>query len=93
MDQSQIIQSKFAEKLEEIDNVRYNLERIHSKIGLQGFTEFEEIADSLKSFYESTLDDLIYAANADDPAHNYNTAWMNEVIKSCKISMGEDYAD
>jgi hypothetical protein len=89
MDQAQIIQSQFAEKLEEMDNVRYNLERIHSKIGLQGFSEFEEIANSLKAFYESTLDDLIFEANADDPTNNYNTAWMTEVINACKLSMGE----
>jgi len=89
MDQAQINQSQFAQKLEEMDNVRYNLERIHSKIGLEGFSEFEEIVNSLKAFYESTIDDLIFEANSDDPAHNYNTAWMNEVIDACKISMGE----
>ena len=89
MNQAQINQSQFAEKLEEMENVRYNLERIHSKIGLEGFSEFEEIANSLKAFYESTMDDLIFEANSDDPAHNYNTAWMNEVIDACKISMGE----
>jgi hypothetical protein len=89
MDQSQINQSRFAEKLEEMDNVRHNLQRIHSKIGLEGFSEFEEIANSLKAFYESTMDDLIFEVNSDDPAHNYNTAWMSEVIDACKISMGE----
>ena len=89
MDQAQINQFQFAEKLEEMENVRHNLERIHSKIGLEGFSEFEEIANSLKAFYESTMDDLIFEVNADDPAHNYNTAWMNEVIDACKISMGE----
>ena len=90
MNQSQIIQSQFSEKLDEMENVRYNLERIHSKIGLQGFSEFEEIANSLKAFYESTMDDLIFEANSNDPAHNYNTAWLNEVIDACKISMGDD---
>ena len=90
MNQSQIIQSQFSEKLDEMENVRYNLERIHSKIGLQGFSEFEEIAKDLKAFYESTLDDLIFEANSDDPAHNYNTAWLNEVIDACRISMGDD---
>ena len=90
MNQSQIIQSQFSEKLDEMENVRYNLERIHSKIGLQGFSEFEEIAKDLKAFYESTLDDLIFEANSDDPTHNYNTAWLNEVIDACRISMGDD---
>jgi hypothetical protein len=90
MDQAQINQSQFSEKLDEMENVRYNLERIHSKIGLQGFSEFEEIVDNLRKFYDSTMDDLIFEANSDDPAHNYNTAWMNEVIDACKISMGDD---
>lgn len=89
MDQAQINQFQFAEKLEEMENVRYNLERIHSKIGLEGFSEFEEIVDNLRKFYDSTMGDLIFEANSDDPAHNYNTAWMNEVIDACKISMGE----
>lgn len=89
MNQAQIIQSQFSEKLDEMESVRYNLERIHQKIGLQGFSEFEEIANSLKAFYESTMDDLIFEANSNDPANNYNTAWMNEVIEACRISMGE----
>ena len=89
MDQSQINQSQFAEKLQEVENLQYNLLRIHSKLGLQGFSEFEEIVDNLRKFYDSTMDDLIFEANSDDPAHNYNTAWMNEVINDCKISMGE----
>ena len=90
MDQAQITQSQFAEKLEEMDNVRYNLERIHSKIGLEGFSEFEEIANSLKAFYESTISDLIHEANSHDPAHGCNTKWMNEVIDACKLSMRDD---
>ena len=90
MHQAQINQAQFAEKLEEMDNVRYNLERIHSKIGLEGFSEFEDIANSLKAFYESTMDDLIFEANADDPTNNCNTKWMNEVIDACRISMGDD---
>lgn len=81
--------AKFAEKLEEMDNVRYNLDRIHSKIGLQGFSEFEEITASLRKFYDTIMDDLIFEANADDPTHNCNTKWMNEVIEACKLSMGE----
>ena len=82
-------QARFAEKLQEVENLQYNLLRIHSKIGLQGFSEFEEIVDNLRKFYDITMDDLIFEANADDPAHDYNTAWMNEVINDCKNSMGE----
>ena len=89
MNQAQITQSQFAEKLQEVENLQYNLLRIHSKIGLQGFSEFEEIVDNLRKFYDSTMDDLIYEANSDDPAHGYNTAWMNEIINACKNSMGE----
>ena len=83
--------TKFAQKLEEMDNVRYNLERIHSKIGLQGYSEFEEITILLRAFYDSIMSDLVFEANADDPANNYNTAWMSEVIDACKLSMGDDY--
>jgi len=89
MNQAQINQAQFSEKLQEVENLQYNLARIHSKIGLEGFSEFEEIVDNLRKFYASTMDDLIFEANADDPTHNYNTAWMNEVIDDCKISMGE----
>ena len=89
MNQAQINQAQFSEKLQEVANLQYNLSRLHSKIGLEGFSEFEEIVDNLRKFYASTMDDLIFEANADDPTHNYNTAWMNEVIDDCKISMGE----
>jgi hypothetical protein len=90
MDQAQITQSQFAEKLEEVENLQYNLQRIHAKVGLQSFAEFEEIVDNLRKFYDSTMDDLIFEANSDDPAHGCNTKWMNEVIDACKISMRDD---
>jgi len=90
MDKFHIEHTKFSKLLERMEKLQYNLDRIHSKIGLEGFSEFEDISNSLQAFYESTMDDLIFEANADDPTNNCNTKWMNEVIDACRISMGDD---
>ena len=89
MNKFHIEHTKFSKLLERMESFQYNLERNHKKVGLEGVSQFEEAIQKIEDFYELTISDLIHEANSHDPAHGCDTAWLNEVINDCKISMGE----
>ena len=93
MDKFHVNHSKFAEGLERLEGLQYNLLRIHKQVGLEGLNEFQEAVQKVEDFYQSTISDLIFAAGGDDPANNVNTKWLKTVVRDCEISMGDHNED
>ena len=93
MDKFHVDHSKFAEGLERLEGLQYNLLRIQKQVGLEGLSEFQEAVQKVEDFYQSTISDLIFEARGDDPAHNVNTKWLKTVVRDCEISMGDHNED
>ena len=93
MDKFHVNHSKFAEGLERLDGLQYNLCRIQKQVGLEGLSEFQAAVQAVEDFYQSTISDLIFEAGGDDPANNVNTKWLKTVVRDCEISMGDHNED
>ena len=89
MDKFHVNHSKFAEGLERLEGLQYNLLRIHKQVGLEGLNEFQEAVQKVEDFYQSTISDLIFEAGSDDPAHGVNTRFIKSLVRDCEISMGD----
>ena len=89
MDKFHVNHSKFAEGLERLEGLQYNLLRIHKQVGLEGLNEFQEAVQKVEDFYQSTISDLIFEAGSDDPAHGVNTSFIKSLVRDCEISMGD----
>lgn len=89
MDKFHVDHSKFAEGLERLEGLQYNLLRIHKQVGLEGLNEFQEAVQKVEDFYQSTISDLIFEAGSDDPAHGVNTRFIKSLVRDCEISMGD----
>ena len=89
MDKFRAGHSKFAEGLERLEGLQYNLCRIQKQVGLEGLNEFQAAVQAVEDFYQSTISDLIFEARGDDPANNVNTKWLQNVVRDCEISMGD----
>ena len=89
MDKFHVNHSKFAEGLERLEGLQYNLLRIHKQVGLEGLNEFQEAVQKVEDFYQSTISDLIFEAGSDDPAHGVNTRFIISLVRDCEISMGD----
>ena len=93
MDKFHVNHSKFAEGLERLEGLQYNLCRIQKQVGLEGLNEFQAAVQAVEDFYQSTISDLIFEARGDDPANNVNTKWLKTVVRDCEISMGDHNED
>ena len=89
MDKFHVDHSKFAEGLERLEGLQYNLLRIQKQVGLEGLNEFQEAVQKVEDFYQSTISDLIFEAGSDDPAHGVNTRFIKSLVRDCEISMGD----
>ena len=89
MDKFHVNHSKFAEGLERLEGLQYNLCRIQKQVGLEGLSEFQAAVQAVEDFYQSTISDLIFEARGDDPANNVNTKWLQNVVRDCEITMGD----
>ena len=89
MDKFHVNHSKFAEGLERLEGLQYNLCRIQKQVGLEGLNEFQAAVQAVEDFYQSTISDLIFEAGSDDPAHNVNTSFIKSLVRDCEISMGD----
>ena len=89
MDKFRADHSKFAEGLERLEGLQYNLLRIQKQVGLEGLNEFQEAVQKVEDFYQSTISDLIFEYGSDDPAHGVNTKWLKGLVRDCEISMGD----
>ena len=89
MDKFRADHSKFAEGLERLEGLQYNLLRIQKQVGLEGLNEFQEALQKVEDFYQSTISDLIFEARGDDPAHGVNTKFLKTLVRDCEISMGD----
>ena len=89
MDKFHVDHSKFAEGLERLEGLQYNLLRIHKQVGLEGLNEFQEAVQKVEDFCQSTISDLIFEAGSDDPAHGVNTRFIKSLVRDCEISMGD----
>ena len=89
MDKFHVNHSKFAEGLERLEGLQYNLCRIQKQVGLEGLSEFQAAVQAVEDFYQSTISDLIFEAACDDPAHNVNTSFIKSLVRDCEISMGD----
>ena len=89
MDKFHVNHSKFAEGLERLEGLQYNLCRIQKQVGLEGLNEFQEAVQKVEDFYQSTISDLIFEAGSDDPAHGVNTRFIKSLVRDCEISMGD----
>ena len=89
MDKFHVNHSKFAEGLERLEGLQYNLLRIQKQVGLEGLSEFQEAVQKVEDFYQSTISDLIFEAACDDPAHGVNTSFIKSLVRDCEISMGD----
>ena len=90
MDKLHVDHSKFAEGLDRLEGLQYNLCRIQKQVGLEGLNEFQEALQKVEDFYQSTISDLIFEARGDDPAHGVNTKWLKGLVRDCEISMGDN---
>ena len=93
MDKFHVNHSKFAEGLERLEGLQYNLCRIQQQVGLEGLSEVQAAVQAVEDFYQSTISDLIFEARGDDPANNVNTKWLKTVVRDCEISMGDHNED
>ena len=93
MDKFHVDHSKFAEGLDRLEGLQYNLCRIQKQVGLQGLNEFQEAVQAVEDFYQSTISDLIFEYGSDDPAHGVNTNFLKTLVQDCEISMGEHNED
>ena len=93
MDKFRADHSKFAEGLERLEGLQYNLLRIQKQVGLEGLSEFQEALQKVEDFYQGMISDLIFEAGAHDPAHNVNTKFLKTLVQDCEISMGDHNED
>ena len=85
MDKFRADHSKFAEGLERLEGLQYNLVRIQKQAGLEGLSEFQEALQKVEDFYQSTISNLIFEYGSDD----VNTKWLKGLVRDCEISMGD----
>ena len=93
MDKFHVDHSKFAEGLERLEGLQYNLVRIQKQAGLEGLNEFQGALQKVEDFYQSTISDLIFEYGSDDPAHGVNTKFLKTLVQDCEISMGDHNED
>ena len=60
MDKFHADHSKFAEGLERLEGLQYNLVRIQKQAGLEGLNEFQEALQKVEDYYQSIISDLIF---------------------------------
>ena len=89
MDKFRADHSKFAEGLESLEGLQYNLLRIQKQVGLEGLNEFLSALQKVEDYYQSIISDLIFEYGSDDPAHGVNTKWLKGLVRDCEISMGD----
>ena len=93
MDKFHVDHSKFAEGLDRLEGLQYNLCRIQKQVGLQGLNEFQEALQKVEDFYQGMISDLIFEAGSHDPVHNANTSFLKTLVQDCEISMGDHDED
>ena len=89
MDKFRADHSKFAEGLERLEGLQYNLLRIQKQAGLEGLNEFQGALQKVEDFYQSTISDLIFESGSGDPTHGVTTKWLQALVRDCEISMGD----